>query len=76
MTVTIKTLVRWRNFKTRGYHDPGEVVTLSKERADILVAGGCAEIMPEPEPKKKRGRPPKTKAAKPSEDKGGEAERS
>ena len=67
MMVTIRTLVRWRNFETRGYHDPGEVVTLSKERADILVAGGCAEVIPEP--KKKRGRPPKTKAAKPSEDK-------
>lgn len=62
--VTIKTLIRWRNFETRGYHDPGEVVTLSKERADILVAGGCAEIIP-----KKRGRPPKTKAVRPSEDK-------
>jgi len=66
MMVTIKTLVRWRNFETRGYHDPGEIVTLSKERADILVAGGCAEIMPEP---KKRGRPPKKKAVRPSEDK-------
>jgi hypothetical protein len=66
MMVTIRTLVRWRNFETRGYHEPGEVVTLSKERADILVAGGCAEILPEPT---KRGRPPKTKAARPSEDK-------
>ena len=73
MTVTIKTLVRWRNFETRGYHDPGEVVTLSKERADILVAGGCAEILPEPKPepkpKRKRGRPKKDKAERPSEDK-------
>jgi hypothetical protein len=64
--VRIKTLVRWRNFETRGYHEPGEIVTLSKERADILVAGGCAEIIPE---KRKPGRPPKTKAVRATEDK-------
>jgi len=69
MMVTIKTLIRWRNFETGDYHQPGEVVTLSKERADILVAGGCAEIISEEKPKRKPGRPPKDKAAKATEDK-------
>ena len=55
------------------YHDPGEVLTVSEERAKRMVAIGAGEVMlelDEPQPaKRKRQRQRKTKAMRPSEDK-------
>ena len=64
----VKTIKRWKDRGTGLYHDPGEVVTVSGQMARELLAIGWVKIEVE-KPRRKPGRPPKDKAAKPSEDK-------
>lgn len=69
----IHVISRFKDLGTGRYHDPGEVLTVSEARAEHLVAIGCAEDileLDEPTPaKRKRGRPRKTKAMEPEENK-------
>lgn len=65
----VQTIGRWKDRVTGVYHDPPEIVEVSEEKALDLVTAKCAEILPDLEPKRKPGRPPKDKAMEPSEDK-------
>jgi hypothetical protein len=54
-------------------HQRGDILILPPDRAQMLVATGCVKFIgtftEEELPKRKRGRPPKDKAAEWSEDK-------
>jgi hypothetical protein len=64
----VKFLTHCRDILTREHYPEGTVVDLPDARALDAVAKGHAELI-EGEPKKKRGRPPKNKAARATEDK-------
>ena len=68
----IQVISRFKS-RTGMYHDPGEILTVSEERAERLVAIGAGEVLLElddPAPaKRKRSRPRKTKALEPEENK-------
>lgn len=71
--IRVKVVSRFKDSETGLFHDPGEVLTVTPARAERLVAIGGVEVLPEPaveeKPKRKRGRPRKTKALRPNEDK-------
>jgi len=69
----VKFLTHCRDAVTREHYLEGAVVNLPEARALGAIAKGHAEEileLDEPKPtKRKRGRPPQDKAAKPTEDK-------
>jgi len=68
MRVTVRVVSRWKHRESGKYHDPGEVLSLTAERAEHLARAGCVEILPN----QKRKKPSENKARVPEENKGAE----
>jgi len=62
----VKVIQRFKDRKTGGYHDPGDVLRVTKERGEELISAGVANAVKS----RKRKEPAEDKALRPSEDKG------
>jgi len=64
----VRVTARFKDRKAGGYHDAGDVLTVTKERGEELVAAGVAEAV-KSRKSRKRKKPGEDKARRPSEDK-------
>lgn len=62
----VRVIQRFKDRITGGYHDPGDVLRVTKDRGEELVNAGVAKAVKS----RKRKKPSEDKARRPSEDKG------